>query len=42
MPQENNEHYQNIKITVENYETPENLRFPLRIIKSFVLKNSLQ
>ena len=34
MPQENSENHENIKITLESYETHENLGFPLRIIKS--------
>ena len=31
MLQENSENHQNIKITLESYETHENLRFPVRI-----------
>ena len=34
MPQETSENLQNIKVTLESYETHENLGFPLRIIKS--------
>ena len=34
MPQETSENLQNIKVTLESYETHENLGFPLLIIKS--------
>ena len=42
MQQKNNENHQNILIPLENYETHENLKFPMRIIQSTKIENSIK